>query len=153
MEGLGKSVNIYHVEDGCKHPKPFKEVKTDSKGLSAAWVGKDRIYMAFMGSIEEPSIEILVFSLYYELIKRIKLDTMIMISSMTLTPDEKYLICAHLQLRISFINTSDFKVTKDSPFADDCDCVWRVAVTDSGTIVFATSDGLYTGKLAENGEF
>ena len=156
MEGLFKeqAINIYEIKDDCKKPEPFKVIETGCKGFSAAWVGKDRIYMAFMGSIEAPCVEILVYSLEYELIERIKLDdTMLMISSMTLSTDEKYLICAHLSLRITFIDTSSFKVTKDSPFDDDCDCIWRVAVTDGGKIVFATSDGLYTGKLTSDGEF
>ena len=125
--------------------------------MSAAWVGKDKIYMGFMGSMEEPSIDILVYNLEYELIEKINLsDTMIMISSMVLTPDEKYLVCAHLQVRISIINTETFKVVSDEPFGDDdVDglSIWRVAVTETGKLVFATTDGLFTGKINDAGEF
>ena len=126
--------------------------------MSAAWVGSDKIFMAFMGSAEEPSINILVYTLEYELIKSIPLeDTMVMISSMVLTPDEKFLVCAHLQMRVTFINLVMFKVTHDYPFGEDDDeeetTVWRVAVTESGKLVFATSTGLYTGKLVGSGTF
>ena len=75
--------------------------------------------MAFMGTMEKPSVDILIFNLEYELIERIKLDSLIMISSMTLAPDEMFLICAHLQMRISIINTEDFKVTSDTPFGEN----------------------------------
>lgn len=114
--------------------------------------------MAFMGSMEEPKVEILVYTLEYELVKKIELeDTMIMISSMTLTHDEKYLVCTHLQIRITILNTEDLTIQSDSPFGggDDVDnfSVWRVAATESGKLVFATSDGLYTGKINEDGEF
>ena len=109
--------------------------------------------MAFMGTMEKPCNDILVYSLEYELIERIKLDSLIMISSMTLSPDEKYLICAHLQIKVTIINTTDFKVITDSPFGDQSFSVWRVAVTNSGRIIFATSDGLYTGRITEDGEF
>lgn len=57
-------------------------------------------------------------------------------------------------MRITIINTSDLKVVSDCPFGDDDDLsIWRVAVTESGRLVFATSDGLFTGKINDQGEF
>ena len=43
----------------------------------------------------------------------------------------------------------------DDPFGDEeSNCnIWRVAVTDSGRLVFSTSDGLYTGKINAEGGF
>ena len=153
-----QAVCVYQIKESDQSPAPYKKIETGCKGLSAAWIGSNRIYMAFMGSMKEPCVEILVYTLNYELVKKVRLeDTMIMISSMTLTPDEKYLVCAHLQIRITVLNTEDFTVKSDSPFGGGEDVenfsVWRVAVTDSGKLVFATSDGLYTGKISESGEF
>ena len=140
-----KCINVYQISEAQQKPIPFKKIDTDCKGLSAAWVGSDRIYMAFMGTMERPSSDILVYTHDYELIKRIKVDSLIMISSMTLTPCEKYLICAHIEVKMTIINTSDFTVWTDSIFEDVS--VWRVVVTTSGIIVLATTNGLYTGRL------
>ena len=99
VEGLcsEKTVNVYKISESNLFPEPLKRIETGCTGLTAAWVGSDRIYMAFSGSMEEPCVEILVFDLEYTLVKRFKLDdTLMMISSMALSSDGKYLVCAHL---------------------------------------------------------
>ena len=84
------------------------------------------------------------------------------VTEMVLCHDEKWLICAHSQGMVTFINTEDMSFNTLTPFEEEhghIESIYGVKRIDVEFVaifeklIFNTSNGIYTGVITSDGQF